>query len=235
MSTEITTTETVSTETPATPAITRAAERFLEQYGDPLVMNTYLKVTILVLTAVCLALAALTYKSQNALANMHPMIVRINDVGNAQAVYLSEAGYRPQAAEVKHFLSDFVTKYYTHKKERLEDYYRAKYYLSRQLGIQSWTDDQQTNWIKKLLNGQLEQTAAQVRKVSITNLDRVPYEALVDFVRIVYSPTGDQEVRREDLTATIRFTFADQVEPQMIEYNPLGLTIIDFHADQAFH
>jgi len=53
-------------------AITRAAERFLEQYGDPLVMNTYLKVTILVLTAVCLALAALTYKSQNALANMHP-------------------------------------------------------------------------------------------------------------------------------------------------------------------
>jgi len=43
MSTEITTTETVSTETPATPAITRAAERFLEQYGDPLVMNTYLK------------------------------------------------------------------------------------------------------------------------------------------------------------------------------------------------
>ena len=49
MSTEITTTETVSTETPATPAITRAAERYLEQYGDPLVMNTYLKVTILVL------------------------------------------------------------------------------------------------------------------------------------------------------------------------------------------
>ena len=101
--------------------------------------------------------------------------------------------------------------------------------------IQSWTDDQQTHWTKKLLNGQLEQTEAQVRKVSITNLDRVPYEALVDFVRIVYSPTGDQEVRREDLTATIRFTFADQVEPQMIEYNPLGLTIIDFHADQAFH
>ena len=28
------------------PEITRAAERYLEQYGDPLVMNTYLKVTI---------------------------------------------------------------------------------------------------------------------------------------------------------------------------------------------
>ena len=30
-------------------------------------------------------------------------------------------------------------------------------------------------------------------------------------------------------------TFADKVEPRMMQYNPLGLTIIDFHADQAFH
>ena len=34
------------------PDITRAAERYLEQYGDPIVMNTYLKVTILVLGTV---------------------------------------------------------------------------------------------------------------------------------------------------------------------------------------
>jgi len=39
----------MSTQTKAAPEITRAAERYLEQYGDPLVMNTYLKVTILVL------------------------------------------------------------------------------------------------------------------------------------------------------------------------------------------
>ena len=63
--------ETLDVETKATPDITRAAERYLEQYGDPLVMNTYLKVTILVLAVVCFALAALTYKSQKALADMH--------------------------------------------------------------------------------------------------------------------------------------------------------------------
>jgi type IV secretory pathway component VirB8 len=107
--------------------------------------------------------------------------------------------------------------------------------LSWQLGVQSWVDDQQTKWIKKLLNGQVEPTEAEVRKVSVTNLDKPPYEALVDFQRIVYSTTGDQQVRREDLTATIRFTFADKVEPRMLQYNPLGLTILDFQADQAFH
>jgi len=48
----------MNSQTKSTPEITRAAERYLEQYGDPLVMNTYLKVTILVLAVVCLALAA---------------------------------------------------------------------------------------------------------------------------------------------------------------------------------
>ena len=71
----------MSTTAKASPEITRAAERYLEQYGDPLVMNTYLKITILVLAVVCLTLAALTFESQKSLANMHPMIVRINDVG----------------------------------------------------------------------------------------------------------------------------------------------------------
>ena len=46
-------TETMNVETNARPEIASAAERYLEQYGDPLVMNTYLKVTILVLAAVC--------------------------------------------------------------------------------------------------------------------------------------------------------------------------------------
>ena len=48
------------------PDITRAAERYLEQYGDPIVMNTYLKVTILVLAMISLVLASLVYRSQRA-------------------------------------------------------------------------------------------------------------------------------------------------------------------------
>ena len=64
-------------------------------------MNTYLKVTILVLAVVCLALAGLVYRSQKALADMHPMIVRINDVGQGGSDRLSElpvssAGSREQ-------------------------------------------------------------------------------------------------------------------------------------------
>jgi len=206
-----------------------------EQFGTLVLANNYLLAVIAVLVIALAVLGWEVWRNTQAIAQFRPIVVRINELGNAQAMYLSDSNYRPQAAEVKHFLSDFFTKYYTHKKERLEDYYLSKYYLSRQLGVESWVEDQQSKWMKKLLNGQLEPAEARVRKVSVTNLDRAPYEALVDFERVVYSPNGDQEVRREDLTATIRFTFADKVEPRMMQYNPLGLTIIDFHADQAFH
>ena len=89
----------MTTVTKPSPDITRAAERYLEQYGDPLVTNTYLKVTILVLAVVCTALAVLLFHGQMALANVHPLIVRINDVGRAEAIDYRNFQYRPQEAE----------------------------------------------------------------------------------------------------------------------------------------
>ena len=97
----------------ATPEITRAAERYLEQYGDPLVMNTYLKVTIIALVVICLALAALVFKSQKALASMHPLIVRINDVGHAEAIDYRNFQYRPQEAENKYYLTRWAELYFS--------------------------------------------------------------------------------------------------------------------------
>src|SRR6202166_747396 len=107
------TTETTNMETKATPEITRAAERYLEQYGDPLVMNTDLKVTVLVLAGVCIALSALTFKSEQALATMRPMIVRTNDVGHAEAIDYRNFQYRPQQAESKYDLTRWAQLYFS--------------------------------------------------------------------------------------------------------------------------
>jgi type IV secretory pathway TrbF-like protein len=205
------------------------------QFGRLMAENRALFAIIAVLPFALAGLGFEVYQNTRAIAAFKPVVIRINDLGNAQAVYLSDSVYKPQAPEVKHFLSDFVTKYYTHKKERLSDYFLSKYYLSQPLGVRSYQQDQQSQWIKKLLLGQVEQTEAEVRKVAITNLSAPPYEALVDFERTVFGNGTDQEIRREDLTATIRFNFADRIDARMVQYNPLGLTIVDFHADQAFH
>jgi type IV secretory pathway TrbF-like protein len=205
------------------------------QFGRMAAENKVLYCIVGLLTIALAFVGLEVYQNTRVLRAFKPIVVRINDLGNAQPSYLSDSVYKPQAPEVKHFLSDFATKYYTHKKERLSDYFLSKYYLSQPLGIQSYQQDQQSEWIKKLLTGQIEQTEAQVRKVAITNLSASPYEALVDFQRVVYGNGTEQEVRREDLTVTVRFTFADHIDARMVQYNPLGLTIVDFHADQAFH
>ena len=59
-------------------------------------LNTHTTVAlgpaILVLAAVCLALAGLVFKSQSALASIKPLIIRINDVGRAEACLIALAG-----------------------------------------------------------------------------------------------------------------------------------------------
>src|ERR1700761_4276656 len=99
--------------TATSPGITRAAERYLEQYGDPLVMNTYLKITILVLATACLALAALVFRSQKALAKMKPLVERVNDLGRAQAIDYRNFQYRPQEAENKYYLTRWAELYFS--------------------------------------------------------------------------------------------------------------------------
>ena len=69
-------TETFCAQKTPSAGITRAAERYLEQYGDPIVMNTYLKITILVLAAVCLILGFLIFRSQK-----DPLFVTQNKLG----------------------------------------------------------------------------------------------------------------------------------------------------------
>jgi type IV secretory pathway TrbF-like protein len=84
------------------PEITRAAQRYLEQYGDPMVMNTYLKVALLAMVTVCVALTAVVFKSNRALASVKPLIIRIDSVGRAEAIDYRDFQYRPREAENKY-------------------------------------------------------------------------------------------------------------------------------------
>ena len=94
-------------------------------------MNTYLKITVLALCVISVALAALVYRSQNALAAMHPMIVRINDVGRAEAIDYRNFQYRPQEAENKYYLSRWAELYFSRNRFTIErDQMNALYFLN---------------------------------------------------------------------------------------------------------
>jgi type IV secretion system protein VirB5 len=222
--------------TKASPDITRAAERYLEQYGDPLVMNTYLKITILVLALVCLALAGLVFRSQMALANAHPLIVRINDVGRAEAIDYRNFQYRPQEAENKYYLTRWAELYFSRNRFTIErDQANSLYFLNsdvqRAMIDQERKDNTIVNYTK---DSSLPFVDVEVKNVILDDLRQSPYSARIEFEKVFTNPSDHTELKREQWTASVTYVFRETVKNNELSVNPLGLTIVRFRADQAF-
>jgi type IV secretory pathway TrbF-like protein len=226
----------MSATTEVSPEITRAAERYLEQYGDPLVMNTYLKVTILVLCVVCLSLSALVYKSQKALASMHPMIVRINDVGRAEAIDYRNFKYRPQEAENKYYLSRWAELYFNRNRFTIErDQTNALYFLNGDVQRAVIDRERKNNTFMTYRNdSSLPYVDVEVKNVVLDDLRQSPYSARIEFEKVYTNPADHIELRRERWTASVTYVFRENVKNNELAVNPLGLTIVRFRADQAF-
>jgi type IV secretory pathway TrbF-like protein len=227
----------LSASTKATPEITRAAERYLEQYGDPLVMNTYLKMTILVLGLVCLALAALVFKSQNALASIKPIIIRINDVGRAEAIDYRNYQYRPQEAENKYYLSRWAELYFDRNRFTIErDQTHSLYFLNSDVQRAVIDQERKNNIIQTYVkDSSLPYVDVDIKNVVLDDLRQSPYSARIEFEKVYTNPADHSEIKHERWTASVTYVFRDNVKNTELAVNPLGLTIIRFRVDQAFN
>jgi type IV secretory pathway TrbF-like protein len=227
----------MTTTTKASPEITRAAERYLEQYGDPLVMNTYHKVTILCLVVVCLALAALVFKSQRALADIHPMIVRINDVGRAEAIDYRNFQYRPQEAENKYYLSHWAELYFSRNRFTIErDQTNSLYFLNSDVQRAVIDQERKGSIIQAYIkDSSLAYVDVEIKNVILDDLRQSPYSARIEFEKVYTNTSDHTELNRERWTASVTYVFRENVKNNELAVNPLGLTIVRFRADQAFN
>ena len=227
--------DTMTTTTPS-PEITRAAERYLEQYGDPLVMNTWLKITILCLVVVCLMLAALVFRSQKALAGMHPLIIRINDVGRAEAIDYRNFQYRPQEAENKYYLTRWAELYFSRNRFTIErDQTDSLYFLNSDVQRAVIAEEQKNKIIQTYRDDSLlPYVDVEVKNVVLDDLRQSPYSARIEFEKVYTNPADHTELKRERWTASVTYVFRDNVQNNELAVNPLGLTIVRFRADQAF-
>jgi type IV secretory pathway TrbF-like protein len=218
------------------PDISRAAERYLEQYGDPIVMNTYLKVTILVLGTVSVTLAGLVYKSERALADMHPMIVRINDVGRAEAIDYRNFQYRPQEAENKYYLLRWAELYFSRNRLIIErDQTSSLYFLNGDVQRAVIDQERKDNVIQTYVkDSSLPYVDVEVKNVILDDLRQSPYSARIEFEKVFTNPADHSEIKRERWTASVTYVFRENVRNNELAVNPLGLTIVRFRADQAF-
>ena len=216
--------------------LSEAAQKYLEQYGDPIVTNTYLKLTILVLAAVGLVTLSLFYRAQIALSTIKPLVIRINDVGRAEAIDYQNFAYRPQEAENRYFLSEWARAYYSRNHYTIrKDFTNALYFLNGDLQnaiLEKYTKEKVIDSF--LLDPSQPNIDIEVKNVAIEDLRQPPFRARIEFYKILTSPLDHTEQKRELWTANVVYTFRDHVRNEMLPLNPLGLTITYFREDQAF-
>jgi type IV secretion system protein VirB5 len=219
------------------PPIEDAKRQYVKLFGSALVMNTYLKIALLCVSLVAIGLLVLNVRTQAKYANVKPLVIRIDDIGRAQAVQYDTLTYRPQgqAPELRYFLTQFVTKHFARVRSTVrEQYAESLFFLDAALVDATIAQDQRIQTIEGFLTSTGDEVEIEVKNVTLDGLDGSPYKAAVDFEKI-YSGIGNHlERTRETYVAQITFLLLDQVPNNMVLVNPLGLTITYFRVDQAF-
>jgi type IV secretory pathway component VirB8 len=211
------------------------AQRFLEQHSVLLVSNRHLRIALLALTVAFLALALMSLRTLQAFRSFKPLVIRINDVGRAEAVAYDSLTYQPRDAEVKYFLIQFVTRHYGRMRATVrESYARSLYFLDGRLADATIEANKKSKLIETFLAGEGDEIEIQVDTVTIEDLRQPPYKATVDFEKIYYSSADHRETHREKYVASFIFVVRDRVPNAWIPVNPLGLTTSYFREDQAF-
>src|SRR4026207_2471957 len=94
-------------------SLENAKRQFVELYGSALVMNTYLKIALVLVSLVALGLLALNFHTAAKYAPAKPLVIRIDDGGRAEAVQYDATAYQPQPPELRYFLTQVVVKHFS--------------------------------------------------------------------------------------------------------------------------
>ena len=213
-----------------------AKRLYLEQYGDPMVTNTYLKIALALVSLIAVGLLVLDLKTIRTFENFRPLVIRIDDLGRAEAINYHNLEYEPQDAEAKYFLSQFCALYYRRNRYTIQnDFSKALYFLDGKLADGILDAYRKDDIIKKfLMNTSASEIDVEVKKVALEDMQTPPFKARVDFYLVYYSPADHSEIKRDLYTANFVFVFKSKVPNELIPINPLGLAITYFREDQAF-
>ena len=213
-----------------------AKRLYLEQYGDPMVTNTYLKIALTLVSLVAVGLLVLDLRTIRTFENFRPLVIRIDDLGRAEAINYHNLEYKPQDAEAKYFLSQFCSLYYRRNRYTIQnDFSKALYFLDGKLADGILDAYRKDDIIKKfLMNTSTAEIDIEVKKVALEDMQTPPFKARVDFYLVYYSPADHSEIKRDLYTANFVFVFKSKVPNELIPINPLGIAITYFREDQAF-
>lgn len=213
-----------------------AKRQFVELYGSALVMNTYLKIALVLVSLVAVGLLGLNFYTARRYAHVKPLVIRIDDVGRAEAVQYDATAYKPQPPELRYFLTQFVVKHFGRLRATVQrEYPDSLFFLEPTLAAATISENEQSRVIETFLtNPSADEIDVAVQNVSLTELTTTPYKASVSFQKVLYAPGTRYERSRQTCVAQIDFVLREHVPNEFIRVNPLGLQVTYFRVDQAF-
>jgi hypothetical protein len=216
--------------------VTDAGHRFLELYAEPIVTNTYLKVALLVLSAVTLTSLALLYRAEAAALRLKPLVISVSEAGRGQVLSYADFSKVPVERVSKYYLARWASLYYGRNHATLQrDFAESLIFFSNDLQSATLARVNKARTLETfLLDPGAPNADVEIKAVVLEDLRQTPYRAHIEFEKVFHSLGDQQEERRERWTANVVYGFRDDVPNQMLLSNPLGLVISYVHDDQAF-
>jgi type IV secretory pathway TrbF-like protein len=167
---------------------------------------------------------------------LKPLVVRIDDVGRAEAVQYDAAHYQPQPPELRYFLTQFIVKHFGRIRSTLQrEYPDSLFFLDPALADATIAQNDQSRVLEMFVtNPSADEVEVSVQNVSLSELGTPPFKAAVTFQKVYYTPGTRTERNRETYIAQIDFVMREHVPNEFVRVNPLGLQIAYFRVDQAF-
>jgi len=213
-----------------------AKRQFVELYGSALVMNTYLKIALVLVSLVALGLLGLNFHTAARYSQVKPLVVRIDEVGRAEAVVHDASRYQPQPPELRYFLTQFVVKHFSRIRSTLQrEYPDSLFFLNPALADATIAQNDQSRVLEMFVtNPTADEIEVSVQNVSLSELETLPFKAAVTFQKVYYTPGTRSERNRETYVAQVDFVLREHVPNEFVRVNPLGLQVEYFRVDQAF-
>src|SRR5437660_6727842 len=160
-----------------------AKRQFVELYGSALVMNTYLKIALVLVCLVALGLVALNFRTAARVAQVKPLVIRIDNVGRAEAIQYDANRYQPQTPELRYFLMQFVVKHFSRIRATVQrEYADSLFFLEPALADATIAHNEQTRALETFLtDASGDEIDIAVQNVSLSELSKPPYKASIAF------------------------------------------------------
>ena len=175
---------------------------------------------------ILLFIATMALYSASTRPHPLPVVVRVDEVGRAQVVDYDagRATASPDDPVVPYFLTQFVYDHYSRRRAvGTQDWQRSLFFLRQDVARQAVNRDSQ-EFIRFVNDDDVPERLVENLELRLIPQPEPPYvaELIFDLVGQIYGA----EVSRTSMVVSLRFVFAEELTPDSVHINPMGIIII---------